>query len=178
MSSIISELTKHNAYTRHKTLQPINPNSLALFRGRLQQGHQIKKHMMIPRANSKESHPKECPCDFRVVDEHPAHRLLVVVQQLLREGRGTAPSEDQQYDEKTGHETDGYRVCAGRVWRLGMAGAHLHLGHHVVHLRAGHGVDLGREGFARCRLLRRHGGWEHRSGRADAAAMEVGNRVA
>ena len=58
--------------------------------------------------------------------------------------------------ERRRREEGGERNWAGRVWGLGVR-AHLHLGHHVVHLGAGHGVDLSRKGFARCRLLRRHG---------------------
>ncbi len=54
---------------------------------------------------------------------------------------------------------------------MGEAGAHLHLGHEVVHLRAGHGGDVGREGLAR-RLVRRHGrGGE---GRRGAARVDAG----
>jgi len=34
---------------------------------------------------SEKSHPKERAGDVRVVDEHAAHRLLVVVDHCLRE---------------------------------------------------------------------------------------------
>ena len=57
------------------------------------------------------------------------------------------------------------------IW-IGMGMAHLHLGHHVVHLGAGHAIDLGRKGFARRRLLRRHGG-----GSGGAAGDDAGERA-
>jgi len=76
--------------------------------------------------------PKERTGDVRVVDEHAAHRLLVVVDHGL------------------------------------------HLGHHVVHLRAGHAVDLGRKGFASRRLLRRHGGVSGGAAGDDPTTLGIG----
>jgi len=53
-------------------------------------------------------------------------------------------------------------------------GMHLHLGHHVVHLGAGHAIDLDRKGFARSRLLRRHGGGSVGAFGDDATTVVIG----
>lgn len=76
--------------------QPQNANSNCLGSWRMA-ATGVKNSEKRDNAESerKESHPKERPRDVRVADEHPAHRLLVLIDQLLREDNGTAPSEYQ-----------------------------------------------------------------------------------
>ena len=80
-------------------------------------------------------------------------------------------------EERRGEERRGERNRAAvgfGIWvGVGVGMAHLHLGHHVVHLGARHAVDLGRKGFARHRLLRRHGGGSGGAAGDDATTAGV-----